>query len=399
MKANDKPQISKRWWTSEKPPGVKGVELEKALQQAEKALAEDKANGDKRSIDACVAALEEVRVAADKTVKKELDKQKHKDVIAVLEKYAALIKAEISRLEASKKQLADGQNGDGDDEEDVDENKLFEKDYVCKMMKLMKSAGKELKFGFGLNTNSPEASKLLLQRKGKPEQLFKILKQSGEFSNRVLTYGTAVADPEDGKTLVLRLADGANEPPQMIKLGRTFLRADKGLCFRKFKLVLPGGRAVQDNEPDTEDGKAAAASGDANSRVDLSRELANIQSLIAAWQQTLREVTAQIDKLRKALDVQSDPALRSVGDGLGELVSQFPDLDLSKLVDAAKSNNRSAYEQTLAQTGREIQEVQKMLADGPLLATIDENPFVKTSVHATVNVALQRIAKQLNLSA
>ena len=363
MKANDKPQISKRWWTSEKPAGVKGVELEKALQQAEKLLAEESANSGKRSIDACAAALEEVRIAADKTVKKELDKQKHKDVIAVLEKYAALIKAEIARLSDAKKKLGEGQNSEGEDDEDVDENKLFEKDYVYKMMKLMKSAGKELKFGFGLNTSAPEASKLLLTRKGKPEQLFKILKQSGQFSNRVLTYGTAVADPEDGKTL-----------------------------------VLPGGRTVQDNESDTEDGKAAATSSD-DSRVDLSRELANIQNLIAAWQQALREVTAQIDKLRKALDVQSDPALRSVGDGLGELVSQFPDLDLSKLVDAAKSNNRSAYEQTLAQTGREIQEVQKMLADGPLLATIDENPFVKTSVHATVNVALQRIAKQLNLSA
>jgi hypothetical protein len=40
-----------------------------------------------------------------------------------------------------------------------------------------------------------------------------------------------------------------------------------------------------------------------------------------------------------------------------------------------------------------------MLADGPLLPTIDENPFVKTNVHDTVNRALQRIAKELNLSA
>ena len=75
MKPNDKPQISKRWWTSEKPRDVKGVELEKALQNAEKALADEKAKGDRESIDACVAALEEVRVAADKTVKKEFDKQ------------------------------------------------------------------------------------------------------------------------------------------------------------------------------------------------------------------------------------------------------------------------------------------------------------------------------------
>jgi hypothetical protein len=39
-----------------------------------------------------------------------------------------------------------------------------------------------------------------------------------------------------------------------------------------------------------------------------------------------------------------------------------------------------------------------MLADGPL-ATIDENPFVKTNVHATVNQALERISKELHISA
>jgi hypothetical protein len=266
------------------------------------------------------------------------------------------------------------------------------------MIKLLKSAGKELRFAFGLDTNSPEASKLVLKRKGKPEQLFKILKKSGEFTSRVLTYGIAVADPNDGKTLVFRLADGANEPPQIIKAGRAFLRADKGLRFRKLKLVLPGGRTVEDNEPDTEDREdAAAASGDA--RVDLSRELAIVQKLIEAWQQTLRDVTAQIEKLRKALSVQSEETLRGVGDGLGDLMSQFPDLDLSKLEAAARSSDRAAYEQTLIRTAEEIQGVQTLLADGPLLATIDENPFIKTTVHATVNRALERITKELKLSA
>ena len=59
----------------------------------------------------------------------------------------------------------------------------------------------------------------------------------------------------------------------------------RGLQFRKLKLVLPGGRIVEDNEPDTDDLEAAAASfGDASrgggistatspSRISLSRTI------------------------------------------------------------------------------------------------------------------------------
>ena len=31
MKSSEKPQFSKKWWTSEKPAEIKGAELEKAL--------------------------------------------------------------------------------------------------------------------------------------------------------------------------------------------------------------------------------------------------------------------------------------------------------------------------------------------------------------------------------
>jgi hypothetical protein len=39
MKASDKPQISKKWWTSEKPRDVQGAEVEKAIQTAEDQIA------------------------------------------------------------------------------------------------------------------------------------------------------------------------------------------------------------------------------------------------------------------------------------------------------------------------------------------------------------------------
>ena len=254
MKASDKPQISKKWWTSEKPADVKGAELEKALAAAEKALADQEKKGDAASIDSAIGALAAVNTAVDKTIKKELDKKSHKDQITVLEKYSDLVKSETKRLGEAKAKLkkAGEEDGEGGEEEE-DENKLFEKDYLYKMIKVLKSGGKELRFGFGLNTQAPESSKLVLARKGKPDKLFKLLKRTGEYSNRTLTYGFAAPDAEQKKTLVFRLEESAGEPPQIIKLGRRFLRNDKSLYFRKLKVVIPGGKTFEDTEPDTED--------------------------------------------------------------------------------------------------------------------------------------------------
>jgi hypothetical protein len=258
MKANAKPEFSKKWWTSEKPGDIKGSDLEKALQAAEKALDDEKKKSDAGSIDTCMAALRDLGGAVDRTTKKELDKKKHKDCIAVLEKYDGLIKTELKRLEDAKAKLGKAEQGD-DGEEEEDENKLFDPEYRGKMIKLLKSGGKELRFSFGLNPQAPEASKLVLARKGNPERLFKILKRTGDFSNRLLTYGYAAPDPEQKKTLVFRLEESAGEPPQVIKLGRRFLRNDKNLYFRKLKLILPGGQTIEDTDPDPEDEGAATA--------------------------------------------------------------------------------------------------------------------------------------------
>jgi hypothetical protein len=250
MKSSDKPQFSKRWWTSEKPSNIKGVDLERALQACEKALADEKKNCDERSIDAAACALQEIACAAEKTVKKECDKKAHKDVICVLEKFYDLIKAEMARLNEAKSRLsANSPHG----EDDEDENKLFDTEYLYKMVKLLKSGGTELRFGFGLNPQTPEFSRLVLARKGKTERLFKSLKKTGIYCNRLLTCGYALPDPQGEKTLVFRLEEYADEPPQIIKLGRRFLRADKRLYFRKLKLILPDGQILEDTDPDTEE--------------------------------------------------------------------------------------------------------------------------------------------------
>ncbi len=297
MKANTKPELSKKWWTSEKPDDVKGAELEKALQVAEKALADAEKKGDAASINSALGALAGVNTAADKTIKKELDKKKHKDDIAVLEKYGDLVKSETKRLQEAMAKLekAGDDEAEAEDEEESDD-KIFEPDYLHKMMKLLKSTGKELNFGFGLDTKNPEASKLVITRKGKPERLFKALKKTGDFSNRLITYGTALPDPQDGKTLVFKLAESAGEPPQVLKLGRRFLRSDKGLKFRKLKLIMPGGQTFEDTEPDTEETEQAAAGGAGSTRGGGKRlspqERDDIHRKMAEMERRLEELMA-----------------------------------------------------------------------------------------------------------
>ena len=246
MKPTDKPELSQDWWDEARPEKLKTSELDKLLPKVEEALDDQRRNDDDPEvIDECLALLADVPAAAAKTAKL-CDKKNDKVLIGVLGKYGAVVKEETSRLEKLKKQLAKNKaEDDEDDEDEEDDNKLFDKDHLYKMMKLLKGGGKQLKFGFGLNTNSPESSRLVLNRKGKPERLFKALKKTGEFNNRTMTYGVAYADPDDANTLILKLESGAKEPPRMVELCRDFLRSDHGLKFRKVSIVTADGASSQ----------------------------------------------------------------------------------------------------------------------------------------------------------
>jgi hypothetical protein len=395
MKASDKPQVTKKWWTSEKPSEVKGSDLEKALAAAEKALADEKKKSDAGSIGACLGALKDLESAVDKTVKKELDKKKHKDVITVLEKYYDLIKSETKRLEDAQAQLTKG--GDEDEESEEDENKLFDKDYLYRMVKLLKSGSKELRFGFGLNTKEPEASKLLLARKGKPDKLFKLLKRSGDFSNRTLTYGYAAPDAEQKKTLVFRLEESAGEPPQIIKLGRRFLRADKALYFRKLKVVMPGGQTFEDDEPDLEDTEgvaAAQAAGTAPGAGDLQQRLRSAATAAEIWRRSQQGAAEQIAQLKRELNAFDDPDVASVRDRLDTVLDRFPKLDFDTL---AQSADAATFDRNLATARTSITEWQRLLGRDPALRAIDENPFTATDIAATLGDALARISGELKV--
>ena len=68
MKSSDKPEISKKWWTSEKPDDIKGVDLEKSLGKAEKALEDEDKKSDERTIDDCLKALKDLESSYEKVL-------------------------------------------------------------------------------------------------------------------------------------------------------------------------------------------------------------------------------------------------------------------------------------------------------------------------------------------
>ena len=256
MKLN-KPEISAKWWSTVKPDNVDGKKiLEKELTKAEKSLNEQtKKSDDNKVAENCVSALKGLSIAK---ITKECDKKKDKDVITALKDLQKLVDKEVDRLSKVIKDIAAGENADDDDE---DENKLFDKDYVHKLIKLVKN-GKELNFAFGLDVNDPEACDLLLHRKKGADMLWKILKKTKKFPNRLMCFGMTSPDPEDGTTLLFKLDSTSNTPPKRIyRSAKKLFQKDKKLRFKKLKVVAANGQALADDEPEVDENADAAATG------------------------------------------------------------------------------------------------------------------------------------------
>jgi hypothetical protein len=98
MKAGDKPEISSKWWKQNRPDDIDGKLLEKALVRAEDALSAAKKTKDADSINKARAALGGLGTAVGRTIKDECDQNNHKDVIAVLERYDAVIYDKLNEL-------------------------------------------------------------------------------------------------------------------------------------------------------------------------------------------------------------------------------------------------------------------------------------------------------------
>jgi hypothetical protein len=93
--------------------------------------------------------------------------------------------------------------------------------------------------------------------------------------------------------LVFKLAESAGEPPQVLKLGRRFLRGDKGLKFRKLKLILPGGQTFNDTEPDPEDEVVAGGPSTDGSKRLSQQQRDEIRKRVAEMERRVDELMAE----------------------------------------------------------------------------------------------------------
>jgi len=383
MKSSDTPEICPKWWVSEKPDAIKGQDLKKALTECQQAIANADKKGDAEIMDAALGALKYLNSTVDKTIKKECDKKAHKEVIQVLEKFADLIEEEVERLKEAKSDLADK---DCEDDEDS-KGKLFEPEYLCKMIKLLKT-GKELNFSFGLDKSSPENSCLLLCRKREPDRLIKMLRSKTEFAKRLMTYGRATAD---GKMLQFTLSDNAKEPSQICKLAKVFLKKNPELKFKKLRVVCSSGEIAEEDMDSADSGAPQVAGGAATG--ELQERLKKVTAVAQTWKQTRDSVADQIAQLRKQLDTFDDVDVKSIRDRLDSVLERYPKLDFSSFAGAA---DKPTFDRALDETRRGVAALKSILAQDAALNTIDKNPFVKTNVVTTFDDALGRIAGELS---
>jgi hypothetical protein len=413
MKASDTPEISKKWWTSEKPNDIEGKDLVKALDAAEKSLEVADKKGDEDAIDSCLATLKSLNSTVDKTIKKECDKKKHKDVITVLEKFEDLIGGEVERLNDAKAALSEGADKDGEDDEDS-KGKLFEPDYLVKMIKLLKT-GKELSFSFGLDKESPESSCLILCRKRTPDRLYKMMKSKTEFSKRLMTFGRALGE---GKMLQFTLADNAKEPAQIVKTAKKYLRKNPELKFKKLRVICGGVNYDEDMEgEDADKGQVEAPHvAEGNQQQQPQSPQAKVGEEEAA--EDRRKQFKEARKRWVSVRSKAEQDLEKVKDGIRDYYlsdsEQFPIAmkklkELDDIMDNLSDDLRDAldaYASTpLKQKDRlhEYGENARKILDGftdyvdksPLLAAIDQKEFADVQIKTPMAAAMRDLAKTI----
>jgi len=404
MKASDKPEISKKWWAKEKPAEIKGTDLEKALATCEAALAEAKKKATGDTIAAALKALENLSEAVEDTTK-ECEKKKLKDVATVLGKFDRLIDERTKELEKAQEACDKGkekEKGKEGDEDDEDAKTVFKPEYLARMIKMLRG-GEILQFALGLDKHAPAQSKLVLCNKRKPERLFKMLKQTGEFANRLLTFGTASGD---GKILDLKLSEDAKEPSQIVKTAKEFFKGHRDLKYRKIRVHASGQLFEEDMEGlegRVDAGTGAprpAASGNGNDADDLRRQF---KAARKHWVDVRNKAEKDLEVVKDGVrghyldDVEQYPIavekLKELDSILDNLSDELRDA-LDKYVHTPPTKKEQL--QVLATTARQLVDTFADYVEGSdLLTAIDQKEFADVQIKAPLSAALRELEKTI----
>jgi hypothetical protein len=401
-------ELTKKWWTTNRPKAVKGIELERALIDVEEAGDEER-----------VAALGSLPGAITKATR-ELDKKEHKELLKALDTLATLAETERKKLETQAKAAAakakaeaaeKEKTEDEQEEEETPEDKLF--DPVFQISILKRAIKKPLVFAFAIGSK-PEQSLLAVNARGNPKNLMRLARtRSGSPKG---CCGQAQAAEDDPKTLILSL-DG----PLVGGLARSvrkYFQANKIRLFRKIRVLVDGQEAESDVAEEELPPEAAAAAAPASKAAPAEEPSA---PLTEKQLQVLDDRRQEFKRARAAwvnVKTKAEMDLEKVKDGAHELYAadaqQFPKIvrgckEIDTILDNLDDELRDTLDQyastplknqaklhALAATANEVLDRYRKYVEGnAVLKAIDMKEFADVTMHAPIMKALNDLRKAL----
>ncbi len=262
-------------------------------------------------------------------------------------------------------------------------------DYLIAAMKKLRSGG-QMNFGFVLGKKAEDHRLAVHRSKGSKALANTLVKETGLHA---MTFGTAMADENRAGMLVLLLE--GRQLPGMKKKGERMLKKFKPLPFIKLS-VMADGQELEDiadpDDTDTDEPDAAnAADGNA----------AAFTALRTGWVGARQKIDADIEKLHAAMSAVYQG--RGVADDLekafrtqtGRVLSSLDASLADKLAELANAGDASQHATLIAEARQIAQRYAAYVANEPMIAALDANPFVSIAIQDTVSSSLSELTKAL----
>jgi hypothetical protein len=414
-------ELTRKWWSANRPKDLKAPELEKALGAVEQAKG------------AALGAALAVVSAAIAKVAKELDKKTQKELLKNLGALRSLAETEAAKANGPAKAEAESKSKPGEkakpqpeeaegEGDETAEEKLFAADFVRSALR--QALRKPLNFGFALGTK-PEQCAFAVTRTGTGRRLAKLARD--RTGSPKACWGQVQADENDPLTLTISL-----DCPAVAGVARTlrkYLQFQGITLFKKFRVLVEGKEAESDGGADApEAAEAVQAAGDPQSAAARTTRAAPPATEESSRPPTEQELVVLEDKRRGfkkaraawvAAKEKAEQDLETVKDGahmayMADAV-QYPKIvrgckDIDTILDNLDDELRDTLDKyastplrnqaklhQLAETANEVLDrYQKYVEGSPLMKAVDQKEFADVTIHAPIVKALADLRKALS---
>jgi hypothetical protein len=274
---------------------------------------------------------------------------------------------------------------------------------------IAKAKREEIFFAVGRG-KAPDESVLVLDRRKKPEVLFKVLRLENKAIKKG-AWGTLVMDGS--------VAEFTPEKPL------SGLVKDLKAIFKREKISIKVAVVGEEDDEDASGGAQAADDQDRGADRDEApedeieesggtgarggqaapwkpdpKELADYQRAQRGWTVTRERVGADLQKLRQAIlaEYADDPELSGIAASVRGLDRVMDALD-ERLVDAldalASAKTQEAAEEAQERARDIVRRYARFIRQDPLIPRLDENPFVPVSIEKSMTNALDHLVEIL----